>query len=93
MHDSDKKVYVVEHLNKLAGDRESIKMIGVYSSRFNAEAAISRLRNKPGFCDFPKLIDPFNDKSREGFYIDEYLLDKDNWEEGFKFVRIDADDA
>jgi len=65
-------VFVVQHLHVLNGDEEDVKLIGVYSSRFAAEEAIDRLRQKPGFCDTP-----------EGFSIDLYRVDQDHWDGGF----------
>jgi hypothetical protein len=50
--------------------------IGVYSSEEQATEAIERLRNKKGFVDFP-----------QGFEVYSYKLDRDNWEDGFKFVE------
>lgn len=52
-----------------------VKVIGIYSSRPLAEAAMERTRTLPGFADEP-----------EGFTIDEYEIDKDHWPRGF--VRL-----
>ena len=54
-------------------DNDDFKIIGMYSSREHAEEAITRARNKPGFCKYP-----------EHFAIDEYRLDHDSWQEGFQ---------
>ena len=51
---------------------EDVKFIGVYSSRENAQAAIVRLAKAPGFSETP-----------EGFHIDEYQVDMDQWVEGY----------
>jgi hypothetical protein len=51
---------------------EDVKFIGVYSSRDNAQAAIARLGQTPGFSD-----------ALAGFHIDEYQVDKDQWVEGY----------
>ena len=51
---------------------EDVKFIGVYSSRENAQAAITRLGQAPGFSD-----------ALPGFHIDEYQVDKDQWVEGY----------
>jgi len=64
-------VYVLQHEYELDGCDE-VKLIGVYSSREMAEAAIERLASKPGFVDHPS-----------GFCIDPCELDQDNWAEGF----------
>jgi hypothetical protein len=50
-------------------------LIGAYQTEQDAAAAIERLRNKPGFRDFP-----------QGFKAEPYELNKDHWTEGF--VRI-----
>jgi hypothetical protein len=50
-------------------------LIGVYRSKDAAEAAIDRLKDQPGFRDFP-----------EGFNAYERALDEDEWKEGF--VRV-----
>ena len=66
------RVYVLQHVHSLDDGAEDVKFIGVYSSRENAQAAIARLCLAPGFSDAPA-----------GFHIDEYLLDKDQWVEGY----------
>ena len=66
-----RSVYVLHHEHELDGCDEA-KLIGVYSSRERAEAAIARLQKQPGFSDHP-----------DGFHIDHYALDEDNWVEGF----------
>jgi hypothetical protein len=69
------KVYVLQHVHSLEDGTEDVKLIGVYSSRDNAQAAITRLRQAPGFSDAP-----------DGFQIDEYQMDKDQWVEGYSTV-------
>ena len=64
--------YVLQHVHSFENDVEDVKFIGVYSSRENALAAITRLSRLPGFSDAPN-----------GFSVDEYQLDKDNWVEGY----------
>jgi homoserine kinase type II len=66
------KVYVLQHVHPLEDDEEDVKFIGVYSSRENAQAAIARLSQAPGFSD-----------ALAGFHIDEYQLDRDHWVEGY----------
>lgn len=79
------KVFVLMHLNTIDVDREDLKTIGVYSSRASAEEAVARVRDLPGFCDNPDIRDPSdeNDTEDDGFYIDAYELDQDNWTTGF----------
>jgi hypothetical protein len=76
-------VFVVHHLHVFTTGAEDTKLIGTYSSRETALAAIERLKVQPGFCDYPNLIDPLTDDEESGFYLDEYELDKDHWVEGF----------
>ena len=47
-------VFVLHHVNTLDDGEEDVKMIGVYSSQEQAEAAIDRLSAKPGFSDAPE---------------------------------------
>ncbi len=56
----------------LDDEAQGAKNIGIYSSEENAKAAIARLRDKPGFRNWP-----------HGFRILERELDRDHWEEGF----------
>jgi len=67
-----KKVYIAQHVHSLEDDREDVKFVGVYSSNENAQAAIKRSSQAPGFSDAPA-----------GFHIDEYQVDKDQWVEGY----------
>ena len=69
------KVYVLQHEHVREDGVEDVKFIGVYSCRENAQAAITRLRQVPGFSEAPA-----------GFHIDEYQLDKDQWVEGYSTV-------
>ena len=52
-----------------------VKVVGVYSSRELAEAAVERTRLLPGFVDEP-----------DGFTIEQYEVDRDHWPRGF--VRL-----
>ncbi len=69
------EVFVLQHVAHEDAPNEDIKLIGVYSSRKMAEAAIDRLSKQPGFCDYP-----------QGFYIDSHIINRDHWEEGFVSV-------
>ena len=69
------KVYVLQHVHSLEDGEDDVKFIGVYSSRENAQAAITRLGLAPGFSD-----------ALDGFHIDEYQVDKDQWVEGYSTV-------
>lgn len=70
--DRNIRVFLLQHVHELDDGEESIKTIGIYSTHENAQKAIERLRLQPGFHDAP-----------EGFSIDPYLLDEDNWVEGY----------
>ena len=70
-----KYVYVLQH-EYLYGENDEyseVKMLGVFRSREDAEEAITRYKNLPGFKEF----------SDECFYIGEYELNKELWAEGF----------
>ena len=69
------RVYLLQHVHALEDGAEDIKLIGVYSSRENAQAATARLAQVPGFSDGPA-----------GFHIDEYHVDRDQWAEGYSTV-------
>jgi hypothetical protein len=68
-------VYVLHHVHEFDDDREDLKLIGVYATQSNAEAAVVRLSLQPGFREHP-----------DGFHIGKYTLDTDHWLEGFVTV-------
>ena len=78
-------VYLLEHVIDYGGPAENGKTIGIYTSTQEAEAAIARLTDKPGFRDHPLLFDPTAEDIASGFIIDEYLLNEECWTEGFGF--------
>lgn len=45
-------VYLLVHTHVRKSDRD-IKVLGVYSTRVSAEAAIARLKGEPGFSESP----------------------------------------
>ncbi len=65
-------VFVVQHEREGADGYEDVKFIGVYSTRNLAQNAVKRLSEQPGFAEH-----------LDGFYIEEYEVDKDHWTEGF----------
>jgi hypothetical protein len=67
-----RKVYILHHIYDKGLETENVKLIGVYSSRGEAQRAINRLQTQPGFRE---LV--------EGFEVEAYTLDEDNWKEGF----------
>lgn len=68
-------VFVLQHAHEMADGTEDVKFIGVYSSRQKAREAVTRLSRVPGFSEAP-----------DGFHIDEYRLDEDQWAEGYATV-------
>jgi hypothetical protein len=54
------------------GNRDEAKLIGAYATQADAEAAIARVRDQPGFRDWP-----------DGFTIAAYTIGADHWAEGF----------
>lgn len=65
------KVFILQHVH-VVGEREDVKLIGVYTTQKNANDAKNRSKKLPGFR-----------KNLKGFSIDEYLVDEDYWTEGF----------
>jgi len=70
---SGQSCFLLHHIH-VVGDNEDIKIIGVYRSYAEAEAAIHRVKERPGFRD-----------SVESFSIDEYQFGKDHWTQGYIF--------
>lgn len=68
------KVYILHHSYEMEG-QEQTKLIGVYTSAGEAEAAVARLKNQPGFKDRP-----------DDFIYEAYELNKDHWTEGFSVM-------
>jgi hypothetical protein len=66
------KVYLLWHSRPTVDDEEDLKFIGVYATENDAMAAQVRLKDKPGFSNYP-----------EGFQIAEETIGRDHWEEGF----------
>lgn len=77
-----KMVYLVQHL-QIMPEVEDIKTIGVYSSHEKALAAIARISKQPGFVDHPNIINPIEDEEENGFYVTKYIIDEDQWADGF----------
>jgi len=71
-----KSVFFLQHSYEINDECEETKIIGVYSSREIAEKVVDEYKNLIGFKDY-----------LDCFYIDEYKIDKDHWEEGFITVH------
>lgn len=65
-------VFLLWHSRDKSDDNTDDKLVGVYSSREAAEAAIQRKLTFPGFRDHP-----------DGFEVALYPIDQDAWSEGF----------
>jgi hypothetical protein len=65
-------VYIVQHVREDDDIGGSAKIIGIYSTKQLATAAVEKAKVLPGFS-----------KHTNGFSIDEYKLDEDCWQSGF----------
>ncbi len=65
-------VFLVQHVRSEGEDDEDVKIIGIFSNRKNAGAAVEKMKTAPGFCETPN-----------GFSVDRYPLNELNWSEGF----------
>jgi hypothetical protein len=68
-------VFLLSHVHELSPGQDDEKIIGIYSTEAQAQAAATRAKRLPGFAQVP-----------DGFHIDAYELDEDNWAEGFVTV-------
>ncbi len=66
------KVYLLWFIPEGKQGEDDGLLIGVYENEAAAQGAIARLRNKPGFVDYPG-----------GFQIHWRELGQDSWTEGF----------
>lgn len=71
------RICLLWHLHGPAGDDP--ELVGAYSSRARAYAAVRRLRDQPGFRDAPDLVD---DDDLAGFFVADVELDVDHWRQG-----------
>ena len=74
-----KSVFVLHHVNPQDEYGDRAKLIGVYSSEEEATSAIQRLDGQPGFRDHP-----------DGFQVNEHVLNRDSWTDGFVNVTDDT---
>lgn len=68
-------VFILHHSYEL-GECDETKLIGAYSTKEQAELAITRLKSENGFKYKP-----------DAFEISEYELDQDNWTGGFATMK------
>lgn len=78
------RVYLLQHLHVLPHGEDDVKTIGIYSSWEAAMDAVGRLKTQSGFRDFPCVVNPDVDERPDGFYLDEYLIDQNCWQEGYE---------
>ena len=78
-----KQVFVLQHLHIQPDGSEDLKFIGVYSTAAAAQAAITRLRQQPGFCTHPNVVEPSRESDGQGFHISQTTLDEDHWIDGY----------
>jgi hypothetical protein len=71
-----RSVYLVYHVREMNPGEEDSKLIGVYSSRSEADEARIRSLKLPSFRKYPK-----------GFIIDRYIINHDSWTSGFITVK------
>jgi hypothetical protein len=64
-------VFMLWHSHDVDGETDE-KLIGVYKTREDAEGALRRVKDQPGFRETP-----------EGFEICENVLGRDGWTEGY----------
>lgn len=71
---SGMKIYVLSHTHEWEDDHGDIKVVGHFSTREKAEAALKSVRLQPGFRDRPS-----------SFEISEWPIDPDRleWAEGY----------
>lgn len=67
-----KKVYLLWHSHEFENGEDDAKLLGVYSSESIATKKINKYKTLPGFKENP-----------DGFEIDKYEIDCDQWQEGF----------
>ncbi|MBB4839668.1 hypothetical protein HNP52_002737 [Sphingomonas kyeonggiensis] len=73
------EVFALWHSYELNEGEEESKLIGIYASHADAEAARARSVALPGFCDHP-----------DNFLIESHTLGQDKWTEGFVTWRNGA---
>jgi hypothetical protein len=66
------QVYLLWHTHELEGGESSEKLLGVYSTEAKATRRMTSAMKIPGFREAPA-----------GFEIARYVVDRDEWAEGF----------
>ncbi len=71
-------VFILWHVHEIPDGEDDAKLIGVYATAEDAEAAKLRVGSQPGFRD-----------QSEGFMVDRYTVGEDHWTEGYVTVTHD----
>ncbi len=71
-----KYFFALHHIHVFDYENNCIKFIGIYSSLAETKNAVNRLSIKPGFSEFPDIINT-SSNIKSGFYITTYEVDKD----------------
>jgi hypothetical protein len=66
------KVFRVNHLRVIDSGNDYVKLIGIFSTREEAERAVARHKTLPGFSNFP-----------DRFEIEENTVNTASWTSGF----------
>lgn len=69
-------IFALWHMHQDDDGCDHEMMLGVFSTKENAQNAITSLKDQPGFRDYP-----------DGFEIHEYPVDRVEMREGFITVR------
>ena len=77
MTETGKKVFLLYHQKK---GEDSYKIVGVFSSRANAVSVKKKKQEEAGFRDH-----------KNGFHIDNYVVDMEYWRGGFFTVDDDVE--
>lgn len=67
-----RSVFLLWQTHELEGGESDEKLLGVYSTEEAANSRASAARRLPGFCLSP-----------DGFQVVRYVVDRDEWTEGF----------
>jgi hypothetical protein len=76
----EETVYLLWFVRERTEGEDTELLIGVYRTEEDAQTAIQRLKDKPGFVLYPK-----------GFQIHGRVLGKDSWTEGFARMLADKE--
>lgn len=68
-------VFMLWHVHEFEDGHEDVKLLGVFSSKDKAEAALHEVEYQPGFKELP-----------DGFSISEIDIDHIQWKEGYVTV-------